>query len=1124
MAAKSAISELNKAYRPTHSVFVSANAGAGKTSLLTNRVLSLLLHGIAPERILCLTFTKAAATEMTSRIHATLGEWAMAEHQTLKNTLEEVYGIAANKTTLARARGLFTCILEMPEGLHIQTIHAFCQSLLKRFPLEARVSPHFCVMDARSEQEMLKEARLRLFTSARDSNPELQDAIAWLTCNTSEYSFHSLLTDIIQHKRKFITALAMPGGIEDCVAHVWSALKLCQDASITDIMAQHFCYDAATHARLMQAAHLLAAGSETEQALAAALIQWLPAADSDRQNKLENYTSYFLTADGKPRKRFFSAATITDNVLADALKVEQTRIHGFNQARLALATAHYTTRLLHIAAAFLALYDALKRARAVMDYDDLILAARRLLTQPGIAPWILFKLDGGIDHVLVDEAQDTSPEQWQIIDALTHEFFVGHGQATLDRSLFIVGDEKQSIFSFQGADVEALGAMQRYFAERIQAAAMPLQHLALTHSFRSTREVLAAVDAIFASDGARAGLMFEDKMLTHVPTRLEHPGLVEVAPLLVPADEETLSSSSLLARQVAACIHTWIADGVWLESKGRAVEPGDIMILVRQRTAFVDSLVRALKRKNIPVGGIDRMTLGDNLAIRDLVALGQVVLLPEDDLTLAALLKSPLFNLSEEQLFTLAWDRKRASLWERLRVLAGQDETYADSFNILSELRSRVDYLSPFALYSHALETLDGRRRILGRMGVEYADPIDEFLAQILLYERGHAATMQGFLHWFANSESEIKRDMDQAKHVIRIMTVHAAKGLQAPIVILPDTVEPPRFRERLLWQTTPYGALPLLVRSSMADDALSAALRERQKSLMLDEYRRLLYVALTRAEDRLYIFGASNKEAPNEQSWYALIRRGLSGIATEFTSADGTGLRLGSLPKTRGKAAVLPSTIALPPHHFADCLRPPPAEPMPPRPLMPSRLQDNVPANASPLKDMDVYQQGELTHRLLQYLPQTEPSKRSTLAKKIATGYRSLSEDAKNRCMQATLRIIEQPDYAFLFGPGSFAEAPVAGNIELGGNIISISGQIDRLFISETEVWIVDYKSNVKPLPAVTEVPRAYLRQLFLYQRLLAYIYPQKTIRTALLWTSTGELMPIAQPLLDETLLSSYI
>jgi ATP-dependent helicase/nuclease subunit A len=1131
MTANTTAYKLAPARDPAASVFVSANAGAGKTSLLTERVLCLLLHGAHPSKILCLTYTNAAAAEMMERVQGHLGSWVMADEKSLRETLGLLLGSSPDDATLERARSLFARVLEAPEGLRIQTIHGFCQSLLRRFPIEAGVSPHFSVVDARTAETLLQEARQRLFIRAQTQDAELQAGLTAIARSVSETSFQKLMAEIVRHKRRFNQLFATQDTVKETIKRVWKELGVAQGMTLEALVKKHFVYDKDRLAQLLRLPAMLLMGEgasdkKTGQGLADWLDIFPPSAE-----RVAHYVDIFMTQKGTKRKPLFTKGTLTEPELIDALLQEQERVAQFCEAWRALRTAEYTTHMLHVADGLLVLYDTLKRNRAMMDYDDLILSACALLKKPGIAPWVLYKLDGGIDHVLVDEAQDTSPEQWIIIDALTQEFFSGEGRKHQDRTLFVVGDEKQSIYSFQGADPLALGRWQKYFYRRIQDAAKPVDKLALLHSFRSTPEILEAVDAIFARPEARAGLMFEDGALSHIPTRLKHPGLVEIWPLAEAT--ETADALTVLVRRIADTIEGWLKEGVMLEAKGRPVQAGDIMILVGRRTTLVDKLVRALKRRQVPVAGHDRMALGENLAVQDLIALGQVLLLPEDDLTLAALLKSPIFDISEELLFELAWNRKE-HLWERLQAHTAPQCRQA--FALLSDLRGRADLVSPYELYSYLLDTEGARRRFTGRMGAEYHDPIDEFLGQALLYERSHPPSLQGFMHWLSASESEIKRDMEQSQNAVRILTVHGAKGLQSPIVILPDTSRLPDSKDRLLWREVEDGSLPLWTVSSDDDDALCACLRDGQKDAQHAEYRRLMYVALTRAADRLYICGAKGKNTLSEGCWYDLITRGLEGRMKPFDTPWGEGLRLGSALYCHPERSVAESKdLSLSSQQkilrcaqddsFAFLIRPAPDEPVPPQPLAPSRLMGEEPAAASPLMENTLYQRGNLIHRLLQYLPDMPSEKRGEAAIRIALSIDANMEiSLRNECIGEVLKVIGDSEFAFCFGPGTLAEVPVAGCVEVSGRTVAVSGQIDRLAVRDDEVWVIDYKSNRAPPAGSGDIPPSYLGQMRLYQLLMQQIYPGKTVRCALLWTAAPKISVLDAARLDEVPASTYI
>jgi ATP-dependent helicase/nuclease subunit A len=1112
------------------SVFVSANAGAGKTSLLTNRVLGLLLHGVSPSRILCLTFTNAAAAEMSNRVLKELGKWVMADKEKLEKALTELTGSAPPQHLMERARGLFASVLEAPEGVRIQTIHSFSQSLLRRFPIEAGVSPHFAVMDNRTEQELLKEARIRLFDKAQSESPALLASLHAIAHGISEFTVQKLLEEIVRFKSRFHALFSGYDAVNGAIADVYAQLGISQEVTVETLLAQHFTYDAKTLSDLREITALLVQGKKDDKQTGEGLSAWLEHAQSpQRSAQIQAYVDSYLTGKGEPRKNFFNKDTLSPQQ-EEAVLAEKERVLAFLEPWKTLKVAESTAHMLRVAHELLALYETLKRSQVQMDYDDLILTARNLLERPNIAPWVLFKLDGGIDHVLIDEAQDTSPIQWQIVKALTEEFFSGLGRSESDRSLFVVGDEKQSIYSFQGADPAALGKMQRYFIRRIEDAGMQVQQRALIKSYRSTQAILSATDAVFANAATRQGLTFDDSQVQHVIHRQHYYGLVEMWPLLTPVEDDENAPPPVLqlVRQIASTIRGWLDKGMYIESKKRNIEAGDIMILVRNRHPLADPLIRALKRSGIPVAGHDRMKLDENLAIADLIALGQCLLLPEDDLTLACVLKSPICNLSEDDLFALAHNRGDDRLWTRLYQMANKPPFDA-AFALLSDLRSRADFVKPYELYAYLLETLGARRRFTGRMGSEYHDPIDEFLGQALLYERSHTPSLQGFIHWITSSNSEIKRDMEQAHNQVRILTVHGAKGLQAPIVILPDTVGTPPQNDVFLWQEEGKMMLPFWPRAKGNDNALCASLRQQKRQAALQEYRRQLYVALTRAEDQLYICGAASKKAASEDNWYNLVKAGLEPVSQKFDHEKGEGLRLGELPpaaKPVASAPAKPSAITFDAAKLAFLHNRAPNEPNPPQPLVPSRMAAEEPAAASPLAgDAHFYQRGTLIHRLLQHLPDVPESKRAQAGANIAALYRkSMPQDVLDACVREAMHIITHPPFAFLFGEGSLAEAPVAGCVDVNGRQVAVAGQIDRMHIGEKDVWIVDYKSNRNAPENPREIPAAYLGQMRLYQLLMQRIYPEKKVYCGLLWTAFPKLTPLDEALLDEVDTSTYI
>ena len=1129
---------------PGASVWVGASAGTGKTKVLTDRVLSLMLHGTAPARILCLTFTKAAAAEMANRLAGRLARWAIVGDEALDADVFEILGHAPGAEMRGRARELFARVLDAPGGMKIQTIHAFCQSLLARFPLEAGIAPHFQVLDERSAAEMLHEAREEVL-----ADPAMAPAIAEVSVHAQEQGFAELMSELARERGRLARILAR--GLETLEAGVYRRLGVDLEETPEGVLAEA-CRDAAFDAAgLRLAAQALAAGTAVEQRKAPELQGWLESDRAARAAGFEAHCGLFLTREGEVRARLLTKgaqAAVTGAL--EAMQAEAQRLIAVRAKLNALTVARATVALLRLGAAILAAYEERKAAHALLDYDDLILGARGLLAREGAASWVLFKLDGGLDHILIDEAQDTNPEQWEVIERISAEFFAGEGAREGPRTVFAVGDAKQSIYSFQRADPEAFGRMRHHFAERARDAGQDWKKVDLVHSFRSCKAVLLAVDAIFAQEGARAGVIFEDEAIAHEAVRIGQAGRVELwPPALAEAGEEpepwapplarqaTAPARTRLARVIARKIWDWTRapqpPGVlgpgheaWLDAKARRLAPGDILVLVRRRNAFVEELVRELKRLEVPVAGVDRMVLRDQLAVRDLMALGRFLLLPEDDLTLATVLKGPLIGLEEDELFALAYDRGKQSLWRALAAKAQAEPVYGAAHRHLSALLARADFTPPYELFAEVLvrdwDGASGRARMLAQLGPDAGDPIEEFVSLALSYEREHAPSLEGFLHWIEAGAQEVKRDMELGQDAVRVMTVHGAKGLQAPVVFLPDTMQIPQSRKGLFWlderedEVGGEAGLALWPLRKALDGEVATRARARARAAQEEEYRRLLYVALTRAEDRLYVCGWDMQRAAPAESWYKLVEGALAGVgeAVEVTLGEphaggwsGPGWRLADAPQGLSEGsdsgASAPKAEAPPLPDWAT--RAPPPESAPPRPLAPSHPARAEPAALSPLGSDDGrrFQRGRLIHRLLQSLPEVPAARREAAAARFLHGAApGLAAEARAEIRDAALGVLARPDFAALFGPGSRAEVPVVGVVETESGPDVVSGQIDRLVVADTHVLIVDYKTN-RPAPArESEVAPLYLRQMAAYRAVLKGIYPGKRIDCALLWT----------------------
>ena len=886
---------------PNISAWVSANAGTGKTHVLTNRVLRLLLAGTAPERILALTYTKAAAAEMSKRVFQRLAEWTTEGDSDLSSKLTALIGRNSSPEEQRHARQLLARAIETPGGLKVQTIHAFCERLLKRFPLEAAVSPSFTILDDQQRQLLITQAVDGMLGAATaDKSGALWAALETAIAYAVDGNFERLLGEAL---RLCASQKAAPGcDLPAARGQLRSLLGVGQDA--TQIRLTSALANVLSEGMLPDLMAALRQGSTTDQDRAEDLARAHAARTAEgRAAALE---CLFLTQGKATRARLFTRdfASAWPQFATELLSA-QVRFVTLHKEQQALTVVEATLALERLSTDALARYAAAKARLAVLDFDDLVAKAAALLQSSAAVEWVLYKLDGGLDHILVDEAQDTSPVQWQVIRSLAAEFFSGEGARDQARTLFAVGDEKQSIYGFQGAAPSMFAAAGNSFAAAARQAKRAWQQIPLTLSFRSVEPLLQAVDQIFATPTRTPGVGTSDKPIEHVAHRFGHAGLIEIWPLQksaaaddtpawAPLAEARLTHPvTRLAGRIADTIKTWLDTGERLHSQDRPVCAGDILILVRKRMPFAPAIVSALKARRIGVSGADRLVLTEQIAVEDLIALGDFILLPEDDLALAALLKSPLFGLSDDDLLRLAHGRA-GSLWQALLDGGRRDAAWQAVAERLLSWQAEARQAAPFEFYSAVLDRDGGRARMLARLGSEAADPLDEFLNQALSYDTAAPPSLQGFLCAIRRSRPEIKRDMEQGRDEVRVMTVHGAKGLEAPIVFLPDTcsTRSGRWPGSLLGLSEPGAPGPLPpflwpVRGTGGVAAVEAA-RRAERQADKNELDRLLYVALTRARDRLYIAGFEGLRDAPADCWYNLIKQGLQERLEEKRGLDG--------------------------------------------------------------------------------------------------------------------------------------------------------------------------------------------------------------------------------------------
>ncbi len=1125
-----------RASHPRDHAALSASAGTGKTHVLTARVLRLLLAGADPDSILCLTFTKAGAAEMAERIHARLAYWVRLDDAKLR---KELFALSepTDPRMLAHARTLFARVLDATGGgLRIQTIHAFAQSLLGAFPVEAGLTPGFRPLEGREEQLLARSTLADLLVRAETGGDlGLVADMQALSLRLGEGGAESFLKACTRAPEAMET-LGPREGVGARLRHVFD-LPL---GDIEEAIAAA-CADVAFDLALLDA--IAAAnrswGTATGLAACDAIAAWRARDAVGRATTLDELALVVLTRAGEARKVGSGLLKAEPDYEALAARLAEA-CAALLSMRARAALVDVLAAGLRAGQAFARAYADAKRAAGAVDFDDLIRRAEDLLTTPGMGEWVRYKLDQRTDHILVDEAQDTNARQWAIVEALVAEFFAGDGARARLRTLFTVGDFKQAIFGFQGTNPREFERARAYFQARArlireaaEEAGLPDRELppdfldlSMDMSFRSSPEILRVTDRVIADLGHEAfGLAKRPN--PHESRHRERPGSVTLwAPYTVEGDEElgeegwvseaTRAYAGKLARQVKV----WLDAPFHLESRKRLLRAEDILILVRRRGNLAALLVARLHAEGVPVAGVDRLLLSAPLAVRDLLAAARFAVQPLDDLNLASLLVSPLIGWTQDDLHAVAAGREGEALWPRLRRHAAASP---DTLAALHAILAMADFATPHAFFEALLSgPLGGRRKLLERLGTEARDPIEELLSAALEFE-GKGASLQAFLDWFARGDVEIVRDPSGPQGAVRVMTVHGSKGLQSPVLILADACADPdrsgggtAMTALALAEEGP--AVPVFrprkeeLAEPLASQVAAQDVRERE------EHWRLLYVALTRAEERLYIGGAltlRDRDGAPAASWHRAVETALTGLGEDWGKSArwGRDMTLGDAPVPRAAVeAQRAAIVALP--EWAS--RSAPVEARPPRPLAPSAIGADDAADPPPGPELRAAAaRGRLLHRLFERLPGVAPAERRARANAWLAGAAGITDPAARAALvDDACRVIDDPEFPDLFSPAALAEAPIAAVIADG---IVVAGTVDRLLVTDAAVLVVDFKTGRRAPARVGDIPPAHLRQMAAYRAALRVVFPDRPVRAALLYTSGPVLYALDDALLDD-------
>ena len=1087
---------------PAELVWLSASAGTGKTQVLSARVLRLLLRrDVKPETILCLTFTKAGATEMAERINSRLAHWVMASGPEIAKDLQAL-GEPIDPEMVARARTLFARVLDARGGgLRIQTIHSFCQSLLGSFPAEAGLPPGFTLIDPREEAALPMVLLAEMASAAeREGRLGFGERLRKLGHMLDEDRVQRLL---VRCAKLPDAMAALPDG-EGLLRYL--RRTLCDGIDDVEgwLEARVGLLDLVNEWLDTLVRYNESWGTKTGLERNAVIHQWRAQTLAERVARIATLQTAWLTGQRtlhkvvpKPVAQDYGAQCEALNRWCAPLVAMQLRARQAEDFAL----------MLSVGREFAAHYAEAKRRRGLVDYDDLISKTVKLLETHGMGEWIRYKLDQATDHILIDEAQDTNDRQWAIIKAIAGEFFSGQGaRGDVHRTLFTVGDYKQAIFGFQGTDPRHFADAQRHFERAAHDAERKLLDLSLSRSFRSSPPILALVDQLISRVGPEA-LGLTSPPLPHVSARggggsvLLLPPVIDTASEREDIDAESWvpQSARKLAVDIAAQIKAWLDSGLWIEKEARPIEPQDVLVLVRSRGELAALIVARLHEVGVPVAGVDRLQLNLPLAVQDLLACVRFALQPLDDLNLASLLVSPLIGWDQDQLFAAAHGRGERRLWEHLR------QTLTDEALLpLRAMLYAADFSTPYRFLETLLSgALGGRRKLLARLGQEARDPIDELLNAALAFERSHPPSLQLFLDWLDRSDVEIKRDASAAATSVRVMTIHGAKGLQAPVVILADATAKPKAAkggDLFDWQAEEAVSLPLIRprKEELTASLLTSA--EASDAAEMREHWRLLYVALTRAEERLVITGALGPAARGEVpegSWYQAVDQALTEMGVVAVDGVKHYQVAGTVTGKKTPVAAAPEDVAVP-LWLAD---PAPIEVRPSRPLAPSLLGRDDVADPPPSQAMAAAaERGRLLHGLFERLPAVATKARAAAAERWLAGSSGVADErARAALIRDALAVIDDPAYAALFAPDALAEAPIAGVV--GGDVIA--GTVDRLVVRDDVVLVVDFKTGRRAPANAENCPVPHLRQMAAYHALLTSIFPDRPVRAGLLYTA---------------------
>ncbi|HAG53398.1 MAG TPA: hypothetical protein DCL21_06400 [Alphaproteobacteria bacterium] len=1111
-----------QASHPESSVWVSASAGTGKTHVLTQRILRLLLNDpfLKISEVLAITFTKAAAMEMQNRLIEKLAEWVKATDSDLLTELEFLLQRKANAKDLINARILLTKVIDDSVGLNISTVHSFCETLLRKFPLEAGIPSSFTLIEDRDARKLLKKAWFKAVKQQIDTNKDLFSQVANLM---GEHSLTDAVNTILNQKNRFYKMLYHYGGINQFLVNLKEEFKIISFDEAA-LRSQILDFDIDTKNKLKDILDVaLADGSATCMKLVDKLEKVLQK-NGTQKDLTALYKDIYFTKD-KPRAKVLTKkpAEKLSFDIEDFKMEEFDRINAILDSITNLQNYKISQVLCILADKMFKYYEKEKLDLSYLDFNDLIDYSEKLVNKTEIQDWIRYKLDSKIKHCLIDEAQDTDMQQWNILHGIIEEFYFGQGQHEKPRTTFAVGDMKQSIYRFRGANPEVFDNIR----QELDKKAAPIDHdfkvVGLHTSFRSTQAVLNFVDEVFNEPSRKVALDGINESLHHQVYKYDQAGRVEIAPLLTKddlvIDEEVndyeipvgaqKTNDKLSLRQMN---YLNVANKIKYLLDFENTPPKDIIVLLRNRTGMPD-LIEQLTKLNIPHTGADEIYLSDSVIIDDLIAFAKFLCFENDDLSFLQILKSPAFNYSDDVLFKhFAEYKKQRKIPTFYQYIRGIEE-FNNVICKFDSFKQKANKVRVFDLYLEIINSLELSEKLMADLGGsipaqqnQVKDTIDEFLRQI---EGFSELSLLSFLDWFKKYSAKIKKNTANASDAVRLMTIHGSKGLEANAIFLPDcgldSVKDSLRKEKLLFKKDELAkvdtAFIYKTRNTEKPTSLEEEILAKEEKLFFEDDMRLLYVALTRARGEIYVSGVHDKGDLSEYSWYSILQKAME-YRIERQSLGYSKLEDGTLvfktaklldsPANKAKEEKESEEIELPAWINQNAAKE--------TGIMQERASYNI-TSAEYIEKLrersqENYQYGNAVHKLLEELPKINADERELYLDEFLGNKQTLAnpEQIKSK----VLNILDK--YSQIFNlETSFAEVHIQGQSENK----KITGIVDRITVLDDKVYVIDYKTGQKN----SEYILKYKQQLALYAKVLKEVYQDKQVVPAILWFDLAEL-----------------